>query len=53
MHLLAESPQRAYSLSEIAQLLAIPKSTAFDICGAPPRGDCWRSRDGYSSAAAC
>ncbi len=34
LRLLAESPQRAYSLSEIAQLLAIPKSTAFNICGA-------------------
>ena len=48
LHLLAESPQRAYSLSEIAQLLAIPKSTAFNICGALTEGQLLRrSRDGF------
>ena len=47
LHLLAESPQRAYSLSEIAQLLAIPKSTAFNICGALAEGQLLRRvRDG-------
>jgi IclR family transcriptional regulator, blcABC operon repressor len=48
LHLLAESPQRAYSLSEIAQLLAIPKSTAFNICGALAEGQLLRRvRDGF------
>jgi IclR family transcriptional regulator, blcABC operon repressor len=48
LHLLAESPQRAYSLSEIAQLLAIPKSTAFNICGALTEGQLLRrARDGF------
>ena len=48
LHLLAESPQRSYSLSEIAQLLAIPKSTAFNICGALTEGQLLRrSRDGF------
>ena len=48
LHLLAESPQRAYSLSEIAQLLAIPKSTAFNICGALTEGQLLRRvRDGF------
>jgi DNA-binding IclR family transcriptional regulator len=48
LRLLAESPQRAYSLSEIAQLLAIPKSTAFNICGALAEGQLLRrARDGY------
>jgi DNA-binding IclR family transcriptional regulator len=48
LHLLAESPQRAYSLSEIAQLLAIPKSTAFNICGALAEGQLLRrARDGF------
>jgi DNA-binding IclR family transcriptional regulator len=48
LHLLAESPQRAYSLSEIAQLLAIPKSTAFNICGALTEGQLLRrTRDGF------
>jgi DNA-binding IclR family transcriptional regulator len=48
LHLLAESPQRAYSLSEIAQLLAIPKSTAFNICGALSEGQLLRRvRDGF------
>jgi IclR family transcriptional regulator, blcABC operon repressor len=46
--LLAESPQRAYSLTEIAQLLAIPKSTAFNICGALTEGQLLRrARDGF------
>jgi DNA-binding IclR family transcriptional regulator len=48
LHLLAEAPQRAYSLSEIAQLLAIPKSTAFNICGALTEGQLLRrARDGF------
>jgi DNA-binding IclR family transcriptional regulator len=48
LRLLAESPQRAYSLSEIAQLLAIPKSTAFNICGALTEGQLLRrARDGF------
>jgi len=48
LSLLAESPQRAYSLTEIAQLLAIPKSTAFNICGALAEGQLLRrSRDGF------
>jgi DNA-binding IclR family transcriptional regulator len=48
LHLLAESPQRAYSLSEIARLLAIPKSTAFNICGALSEGQLLRrARDGF------
>jgi DNA-binding IclR family transcriptional regulator len=48
LHLLADSPQRAYSLSEIAQLLAIPKSTAFNICGALAEGQLLRrARDGF------
>jgi DNA-binding IclR family transcriptional regulator len=48
LQLLAESPQRAYSLSEIAQLLAIPKSTAFNICGALTEGQLMRRvRDGF------
>jgi DNA-binding IclR family transcriptional regulator len=48
LQLLAESPQRAYALSEIAQLLAIPKSTAFNICGALAEGQLLRrSRDGF------
>ena len=48
LHLLAGSPQRVYSLSEIAQLLAIPKSTAFNICGALAEGQLLRRvRDGF------
>lgn len=48
LHLLAESPQRAYSLTEIAQLLAIPKSTAFNLCGALAEGQLLRrARDGF------
>jgi IclR family transcriptional regulator, blcABC operon repressor len=48
LHLLAEAPQRPYSLSEIAQLLAIPKSTAFNICGALTEGQLLRRvRDGF------
>jgi DNA-binding IclR family transcriptional regulator len=48
LQLLAESPQRAYALSEIAQLLAIPKSTAFNICGALAEGQLLRrSREGF------
>jgi DNA-binding IclR family transcriptional regulator len=48
LRLLAESPQRAYSLSEIAQLLAIPKSTAFNICGALTEGQLLRrAREGF------
>lgn len=48
LHLLAESPQRAFSLTEIAQLLAIPKSTAFNICGALTEGQLLRRvRDGF------
>jgi len=48
LHLLAETPQRAYTLTEIAQLLAIPKSTAFNICGALIEGQLLRrARDGF------
>jgi IclR family transcriptional regulator, blcABC operon repressor len=48
LRLLAESPQRAYSLTEIARLLAIPKSTAFNICGALAEGQLLRrARDGF------
>jgi len=48
LHLLSESPQRSYSLTEIAQLLAIPKSTAFNICGALTEGQLLRrARDGF------
>jgi IclR family transcriptional regulator, blcABC operon repressor len=48
LQLLAESPQRAYSLTEIAQLLAIPKSTAFNICGTLAEGQLLRrTRDGF------
>jgi IclR family transcriptional regulator, blcABC operon repressor len=48
LRLLAESPQRAYSLTEIAQLLAIPKSTAFNLCGALAEGQLLRrTRDGF------
>jgi IclR family transcriptional regulator, blcABC operon repressor len=48
LHLLADSPQRAYSLSEIAQLLGIPKSTAFNLCGALTEGQLLRRvRDGF------
>jgi DNA-binding IclR family transcriptional regulator len=48
LQLLAESPQRAYGLSEIAQLLAIPKSTAFNLCGALAEGQLLRRvRDGF------
>lgn len=48
LRLLADSPQRAYSLSEIAQLLGIPKSTAFNLCGALAEGQLLRRvRDGY------
>jgi len=48
LRLLAESPQRAFSLSEIAQRVAIPKSTAFNICGALTEGQLLRRvRDGF------
>ena len=48
LQLLSESPQRAYALSEIAQLLGIPKSTAFNICGALAEGQLLRRvRDGF------
>jgi DNA-binding IclR family transcriptional regulator len=48
LRLLADSPQRAYSLSEIAQLLGIPKSTAFNLCGALTEGQLLRRvRDGF------
>ncbi|HET9081869.1 MAG TPA: IclR family transcriptional regulator C-terminal domain-containing protein [Trebonia sp.] len=48
LQLLAACPQRAYSLSEIAQLLGIPKSTTFNICGALAEGQLLRRvRDGF------
>ena len=48
LHLLAQSPQRAYPLTEIARLLGIPKSTAFNICGALADGQLLRrARDGF------
>jgi DNA-binding IclR family transcriptional regulator len=48
LQLLAQSPQRAFSLSQIAQRLAIPKSTAFNICGALAEGQLLRRvRDGF------
>ena len=48
LRLLAVAPQRAYSLSEIARLLGIPKSTAFNICGALTEGQLLRrGRDGF------
>lgn len=48
LELLAATPQRAFSLSEIAQLLAIPKSTAFNLCGALTECQLLRrARDGF------
>jgi DNA-binding IclR family transcriptional regulator len=48
LRLLAASPQRAYSLAEITQRLGVPKSTAFNICGALTQGQLLRrSRDGF------
>jgi DNA-binding IclR family transcriptional regulator len=48
LQLLAQAPQRAFSLSEIAQRLAIPKSTAFNLCGALAEGQLLRrARDGF------
>jgi IclR family transcriptional regulator, blcABC operon repressor len=48
LHLLEESPQRAWTLTELARRLDIPKSTAFNICGALVEGQLLRrSRDGF------
>ena len=48
LELLAATPQRAFSLSEIAQLLTIPKSTAFNLCGALTECQLLRrARDGF------
>ncbi|HET6502868.1 MAG TPA: IclR family transcriptional regulator [Amycolatopsis sp.] len=48
LHLLGESPQRAYTMTEIARLIGIPKSTAFNLCGALVDGQLIRrSRDGF------
>ncbi|MEJ0061523.1 MAG: IclR family transcriptional regulator [Terricaulis sp.] len=46
--MLEESPQRSYTVSDIARVLRIPKSTAFNICGALTQGQLLRrSRDGF------
>src|ERR1700685_856712 len=48
LNLLSESPQRAYPLTEIARQLAIPRSTAFNLCGALAEGQLLRRvRDGF------
>jgi len=48
MALLESSPQQTFSMSDIARQLEIPKSTAFNICGALVEGQMLRrSRDGF------
>jgi DNA-binding IclR family transcriptional regulator len=48
MALLESSPQRTFTVSDIARTLGIPKSTAFNICGALAEGQMLRrSRDGF------
>jgi DNA-binding IclR family transcriptional regulator len=48
MALLESSPQQTFSVSDIARQLEIPKSTAFNICGALVEGQMLRrSRDGF------
>ena len=48
LSLLEGSPQRAFALSEIARALAIPKSSAFNICGALVEGQLLRrTRGGF------
>lgn len=48
LSLLDSSPQQAFSLSEIARRLAIPKSTALNICNAMVVGQLLRrSQNGY------
>lgn len=47
MALLEESPQRSFTITDIARLLGIPKSTTFNICGALLEGQLLRrSRNG-------
>ncbi len=46
--LLGASPQRAYTVSEIARALGLPKSSAFNLCGALVEGQLLRrARDGF------
>jgi DNA-binding IclR family transcriptional regulator len=46
--LLGASPQRAYTVSEIARALGMPKSSAFNLCGALIEGQLLRrARDGF------
>jgi DNA-binding IclR family transcriptional regulator len=48
MALLETAPQRTFTISDIARTLEIPKSTAFNICGALAEGQMLRrSRDGF------
>ncbi|NEK56516.1 IclR family transcriptional regulator [Geodermatophilus sabuli] len=48
LHLLQESPQHGYTITEIARTLDLPKSTAYNLCGALVRGQLIRqSRDGF------
>jgi DNA-binding IclR family transcriptional regulator len=48
MALLEASPQRTFTISDIARALGIPKSTAFNICGALAAGQMLRrSHDGF------
>jgi DNA-binding IclR family transcriptional regulator len=47
MALLESAPQRTFTITDIARTLDIPKSTAFNICGALAEGQMLRrSRDG-------
>jgi len=48
LHLLQETPHRGYTITEIARTLGIPKSTAYNLCGALVKGQLLRqSRDGF------
>jgi DNA-binding IclR family transcriptional regulator len=46
--LLESAPQRTFAISDVSRTLGIPKSTAFNICGALAEGQMLRkARDGF------
>ena len=48
LDLLSASPQRAYTVSEIARALGLPKSSAFNLCAVLAEGQLLRrARDGF------
>ncbi|MBL1100565.1 IclR family transcriptional regulator [Streptomyces coffeae] len=48
LRLLGETPQRAYTMAEIARALEVPRSSAFNLCSALAEGQLIRrTRDGF------